>query len=75
MAEFAFLFVNCYLLTDTFMSLCRVIKEANWKPIRQVHTDRCRALMPPHANRSIEIDALLQDSVLKKMLKRNVEEN
>ena len=70
MSEFAFLFVNCYLLTDTFMSLCRVIKEANWKPIRQVHTDRCRALMPPHANRSIEIDALLQDSVLKE----NVEE-
>jgi len=45
-------------------------EEANWKHIPQVHADKCYALMTPHVNRSIEVDALLQAPVLKE----NVEE-
>jgi len=46
-------------------------EEANWKTIRQVHTDRCHAPATPHVNRSIKVDAVLQVPVLEE----NVEEN
>jgi len=47
-------------MTNTFMSSCSVAKKPT--PIRQVHTDRCHALMSPHV---IEVDAFLQAPVLK----------
>jgi len=67
MQNFVFLFFYSYVLTNTFMSSCSVAKKQTEKPIRQVHTDRCHALMSPHF---IEVDAFLQAPVLKK----NVEE-